>query len=188
MSTNVLVEDSMTASRVLWLIPALFLIVQPFDAAAQGRGKGAKAANGGGPAFCRSGAGHPVFGWEWCRQRGWDAARAGRSRAASRDGRVVQRSSPDRYRIRRANDFAFDNGYADGYEKGLDDGRDHRELDPTRHKWYRSADRNYDDSYGSRAAYANMYREGFRSGYEAGYADGDRYGDDRQTSRFPWPF
>jgi hypothetical protein len=34
-----------------------------------------------------------------------------------------------------------------------------------------------------------VYRGGFRSGYEAGYADGDRYSDNnRQTSRFPWPF
>ena len=187
-STDMLMEDSMTASRVLWLIPALLLLVQPFDVAAQGRGKGAKAARGGGPSFCRSGAGHPVFGWEWCRQRGWEDTYAGRNRGVSRDGRVVPRSYPDRYGNRRANDFAFDNGYADGYEKGLDDGRDRREFDPTRHRSYRSADHNYDDSYGSRAAYANVYREGFRSGYEAGYADGDRYGNDRQASRFPWPF
>jgi hypothetical protein len=183
-----LMEDSMTASRALWLIPALLLMIQPFDATAQGRGNGARAAKGGGPAFCRSGAGHPVFGWEWCRQRGWDGAYAGRNRTVSRNGRVAQRSYPDRYGNRRANDFAFDKGYADGYEKGLDDGRNRREFDPTRHKWYRSADRNYDDSYGSRAAYANAYREGFKSGYEAGYADGDRYGNNRQTSRFPWPF
>lgn len=27
---------------------------------------------GNGPSFCRSGRGHPVFGWEWCRDRGWD--------------------------------------------------------------------------------------------------------------------
>lgn len=27
---------------------------------------------GNGPSFCRSGAGHPVFGWDWCRERGWD--------------------------------------------------------------------------------------------------------------------
>lgn len=31
---------------------------------------------GDGPSFCRSGRGHPVFGWDWCRERGWD--RAGR--------------------------------------------------------------------------------------------------------------
>ena len=27
---------------------------------------------GNGPSFCRSGRGHPVFGWDWCRERGWD--------------------------------------------------------------------------------------------------------------------
>jgi hypothetical protein len=27
---------------------------------------------GNGPSFCRSGEGHPVFGWDWCRERGWD--------------------------------------------------------------------------------------------------------------------
>ena len=68
------------------------------------------------------------------------------------------------------------------------DARDGREFDPTRHSWYRSADRNYDPGYGSRAAYANSYREGFRSGYDAGFADGERYGDRGETSRFPWPF
>jgi hypothetical protein len=28
-----------------------------------------------GPAFCRSGAGHPVFGRDWCRQKGFDLGR-----------------------------------------------------------------------------------------------------------------
>ncbi|HSJ08468.1 MAG TPA: hypothetical protein VK928_01105 [Longimicrobiales bacterium] len=28
--------------------------------------------NGNGPSFCRSGAGHPVFGREWCRDKGFD--------------------------------------------------------------------------------------------------------------------
>jgi len=178
----------MAASRVLWVIPALLLLVPPLDVAAQGRGNNAKAGKSGGPSFCRSGAGHPVFGWEWCRQRGWDTTYGGTRRAIPRDTRTRQGSYPDRYGTRRVNDFAFDNGYADGYEKGLEDGRDRREFDPTRHRWYRSADRNYDASYGSRAAYANVYRDGFRSGYEAGYADGDRYGSGRQTDRFPWPF
>ena len=27
---------------------------------------------GNGPSFCRSGRGHPQFGWEWCHERGWD--------------------------------------------------------------------------------------------------------------------
>lgn len=77
----------MAASRVLWVIPALFLLAQPLDVAAQGRGNKAKAAKGGGPAFCRSGAGHPVFGREWCRQRGWDATYRSTNRAIPRDNR-----------------------------------------------------------------------------------------------------
>ena len=27
---------------------------------------------GNAPAFCRSGKGHPVHGWQWCRDKGWD--------------------------------------------------------------------------------------------------------------------
>ena len=172
--------------RLLWLTLGLLLVALSFDAAAQGRGKAAKAGKGGGPAFCRSGAGHPVFGWEWCRERGWDAA-GNRNQAR----RAVQRQGdpyPDRYRDRRAGEAAFDNGYADGYEKGLDDSHGGRAQDPTRHGWYRAADRNYDPNYGSRAQYANGYRDGFRAGYEAGFNDGERYGTGSQTRRFPWPF
>jgi hypothetical protein len=43
--------------------------------AGRGRGVGRGAANGRGqagvPAFCRTGAGHPVFGWQWCAERGF---------------------------------------------------------------------------------------------------------------------
>ena len=38
----------------------------------RGDARDARNERGNGPAFCRSGAGHPVFGWEWCRDRGWD--------------------------------------------------------------------------------------------------------------------
>jgi hypothetical protein len=173
--------------RALWLVPALLLVLGPFASeGAQGKDKKAKAGKGG-PSFCRSGAGHPVFGWEWCRERGWDRPVV-RNSVSRQIPRVEDRRDPypDRYRDRRAGNAAFDNWYADGYEKGLDDGRNHRQLDPTRHGWYRSANHNYDDSYGSRAQYANVYREGFRAGYEAGFSDGERYG--QRTSRFPWPF
>ncbi len=150
----------------------------------------------GGPAFCRSGAGHPVYGWEWCRDRGWDRVNGrGVLRAQTRpvydqrrDDRVYR--GDDRvYRgdNRRSGGVAFDNGYADGYEKGLNDARDRHAFDPTRHKWYRSGERNYDSRYGSRAQYANVYRDGFRRGYESAYADNQRYGD-RRVSRFPRPF
>ena len=33
---------------------------------------------GNGPSFCRSGRGHPVFGWDWCRERGWDRTSSSR--------------------------------------------------------------------------------------------------------------
>ncbi len=174
-------------SRALLLIPAFLLILLPLTAEAQGRGK-EKQKNGNGPAFCRNGQGHPVHGLEWCRQRGWDNGTyrsADGRRALPRDQREVVSG---RSRARTVNSPGFDNGYADGYEKGLDDGGDRREFNPTRHAWYRSADRHYDPDYGSRAAYANVYREGFRSGYEQGYADGERYGDRNGTSCFPWPF
>jgi hypothetical protein len=170
----------MIASRALLLIPAFLLLVLPMTADAQGRGNGNKAKNGNGPAFCRNGQGHPVHGWEWCRQKGWGDGTADSRVARSRTAVPRERGDATSDRTRgggRINDPAFDNGYADGYEKGLDDGRDRREFDPTRHDWYRSADRNYDPSYGTRAVYANIYRDGFRSGYEAGHADGERYGD-----------
>ena len=87
------------------------------------------------------------------------------------------------------NDVGFDNGYADGYEKGLNDARDGRSLDPTRHNWYRSANRNYDSQCGTRAQYANIYRDSFRSGYQAGFTGGERYAGNRGSGgRFPWPF
>ena len=65
----------MHASRLWMLIPALLLVAAPIEADAQGRGKAKQGTrNGNGPAFCRSGAGHPVHGWEWCREKGWDRA------------------------------------------------------------------------------------------------------------------
>jgi hypothetical protein len=63
-------------------------------------------------------------------------------------------------------------GYSDGYEKGLDDGRDRDRYDPVRHGDYRSGDEGYYREYGSRDAYRNNYRAGFRQGYEDGYRDG----------------
>jgi hypothetical protein len=181
----------MTGFRWFVVIPAVMVLSIPVDAAAQGRGNSNAR---GGPAFCRSGAGHPVHGWEWCRQRGWDrrgvqSTTAPRGSAAP--GTAVPRgrqreSDPYGNRTgRQIDNVAFDNGYADGYEKGLDDGRDGRDANPTRHSWYRSADRNYDSRYGTRAAYANVYRDGFRSGYDQGFRDGQQYGD---SGGLRWPF
>lgn len=187
----------MIAVRGWWLVVVFVAALIPADALAQGRGRGGEEGRGRGgdeeghgPAFCRSGAGHPVFGWEWCEQRGWGHDRGGRFPRTSPDGRrhpyPDQDRLPDRDADRRSGNPAFDNGYADGYEKGLDDGRDRRTSDPVRHRWYRDGDRGYESRYGSRAQYQNVYRDAFRTGYEAGYRDGERA--DRSGVGLPWPF
>lgn len=66
-------------------------------------------------------------------------------------------------------DPAFARGYADGLERGRDDGRDRDRYDPVRHRDYRSADDGYFREYGPKQAYENNYRAGFRQGYEEGY-------------------
>jgi len=71
--------------------------------------------------------------------------------------------------------IAFQNGVNDGYEKGLDDARDRKYPDPTRQKWYRSADRHYEGRYGSKDAYKDQYRRGFTEGYQRAYRDARRY-------------
>ena len=73
-------------------------------------------------------------------------------------------------------DVAAQQGYSDGYEAGLDDGRDGRRFDPVAERRYRSADRGYNNSYGPRDLYKTSYRSGFLNGYEAGYQDASRYG------------
>jgi len=88
--------------------------------------------------------------------------------------------------------FASRNGYADGYEKGLEDARGRRTFDVLRHRRYRSADHNYDRRFGPRVEYQNAYRNGFRSGYEAGYRDAMQryrgYGRDRRDGSWRWPY
>jgi hypothetical protein len=71
-------------------------------------------------------------------------------------------------------DPAFARGYSDGWEKGLDDGRDRDRYEPVRHKDYRQADDGYSRAYGSKDVYKNNYRAGFRQGYEDGYRGGVR--------------
>ncbi len=174
----------MVAARWGSVIAALFILVSSSSALAKDNDRDAGRDNG--PAFCRNGEGHPVFGWEWCRERGFD--RAERTAVARTQDRPIYGDRGRDVYDRRGGGVAFNNGYSDGYEKGLDDGHDRDRFDPTRHKWYRSADRHYESRYGSRTQYANVYRDGFRRGYEAGYRDGDRYNGSRQTNRFPRPF
>jgi hypothetical protein len=66
---------------------------------------------------------------------------------------------------------AFDNGYRDGYQKGVEDVRDDDRFDPGRHGRYKSADRGYDSRYGSKDFYRDSYREGFTAGYSQGYRE-----------------
>ena len=58
--------------------------------------------NGGGPAFCRSGAGHPVYGRQWCVQRGYGLGRNVRWDRVRWDDVIFRRSLPRRdYDLRR---------------------------------------------------------------------------------------
>lgn len=71
---------------------------------------------------------------------------------------------------------AFDNGLNDGSQKGQEDARNGKSFDPTRHKWYRSANRNYNDRLGiSKNAYENEYRRGFQQGYDQAYRGSRRW-------------
>lgn len=89
----------------------------------------------------------------------------GRNRAP-RGG--VDRYDPDVSRARYTTP-AFQNGYRDGLNKGREDADDNDRYDASRHSWYRSATRGYEDEYGPRAAYQARYREGFEAGYDEGY-------------------
>jgi hypothetical protein len=92
-------------------------------------------------------------------------------------------------------DLAFRTGVNDGYERGLDDGRDGRRFDPIAESRYRSGDHGYERRYGSKDLYKARYRDGFVRGYEEGYVDGQRYDrrydgryDRRQSRPWWWPF
>jgi hypothetical protein len=88
----------MTAVR-LGCVALAALLVAPLDTFAQGRGHGRGKNNGNGPAFCRSGQGHPVHGWAWCRDKGW--TRDGFwDRIRDRDDRARRRDDRDRDRDR----------------------------------------------------------------------------------------
>jgi hypothetical protein len=95
-----------------------------------------------------------------------------------RDNRVYQGGREGVYdrrdvrgpgRLRGYQEPAFARGYSDGWEKGVDDGRDRDRYDPVRHGDYKDADNGYERNYGSKDAYKNNYRTGFRQGYEDGY-------------------
>jgi hypothetical protein len=71
-------------------------------------------------------------------------------------------------------DLARENGYTDGYNEGLKDGRDRHRFDPIAESRYRNGDHGYERWYGSKDAYKIGYRDAFRQGYERGYDEGRR--------------
>lgn len=121
-------------------------------------------------------------------------------RADDRDRAIPRRAPsgtspyPDRYPTNSGQygyaSVPFDNGYQDGYEKGLEDARNNDRFDPARQGRYRSGDHGYDRRYGTKEEYKSVYREGFRSGYERAYRGASASDPDggRRSSRFPWPF
>ena len=64
---------------------------------------------------------------------------------------------------------AYQNGYRDGLTKGREDAEDRDQFDVNRHSWYRSAERGYDDDFGTKAEYQRRYRDAFEAGYSEGY-------------------
>ena len=72
------------------------------------------------------------------------------------------------------NSAAYDNGFRDGLEKGREDAQDNDSFDPVRHSRYRSADRGYDERYGTKEQYKLTYRDGFEAGYQQGYGRSPR--------------
>ena len=113
--------------------------------------------------------------------------RLGRDRDRGRDDRVDRRDDRIGRRDAGVARIAFDNGFNDGYDRGLEDGRNRSRFDPTRHREYRNADRGYDGRLGSREEYRIVYRDGFRDGYDRGYRDGDNSAGSGRI-RWPWPF
>jgi hypothetical protein len=94
--------------------------------------------------------------------------------AQNRNGTWNGRDDRRNGRNRGYQEPALARGYSDGWERGLDDGRERHRYDPTREGDYRDADNGYSRSYGSKDAYKTNYRSGFRQGYEDGYRDATR--------------
>jgi hypothetical protein len=115
---------------------------------------------------------HVVYGDRDRRDDGWYGNDdRDRGRAIPRNGRYPESGPyadrypypesrypfPDRYPTERGRygvgDIPFDNGFRDGYDKGREDARDNDSYDPVRYSSYRSADRGYNQRYGSKEEY-----------------------------------
>jgi len=64
---------------------------------------------------------------------------------------------------------AIEQGFRDGFERGIRDARRGNRFDPVHAPEYRSGDRRYDRRYGPRESYKREYRRAFREGYRRGY-------------------
>jgi len=60
-------------------------------------------------------------------------------------------------------------GYSDGYSAGSRDIADHAARDYRVSSDYKSADRNYNEAWGTIEDYRDGYQQGFETGYSAGY-------------------
>jgi flagellar biosynthesis/type III secretory pathway protein FliH len=108
-------------------------------------------------------------------REGFDRFRGGvRDDRWGRDVRWGQGQGPGPRDRRGYQEPAFARGYSDGWQQGLEDGRDRDRYDAVRHGDYKDADNGYERGYGSKDAYKNNYRSGFRQGYEEGYRSGTR--------------
>ena len=72
---------------------------------------------------------------------------------------------------RGASNYAYANGFQEGYESGRKDGERNRSYDLARDNDYRKATKGYDKDYGPRATYQQGFRTGFERGYDQGYRE-----------------
>jgi hypothetical protein len=119
--------------------------------------------------YTRYGYGNDPYDNRYPDRYGYPENDRGVYRGRDRDPRIAGGTYDPYSRDRGAYSPAYDRGYRDGLEKGREDGNDRDRFDPNRHGWYRSADRGYDNDYGSRDNYRIRYREGFEAGYAEGY-------------------
>jgi len=66
-------------------------------------------------------------------------------------------------------DRAYSTGYDDGTVGARKDMVDRNSPDPTRHDWYKEANRGYDGRYGNPQDYKQRYRQGYIAGYNDTY-------------------
>ncbi|HEV2021040.1 MAG TPA: hypothetical protein VGQ94_00775 [Terriglobales bacterium] len=68
-------------------------------------------------------------------------------------------------------DIAYSTGYSDGMVGARKDMLERKSPDPTRHDWYKDANRGYDGrAYGNREDYKQRYRQAYMAGYNDAYS------------------